>query len=157
MIRHLAQGEEKMRLISMCWFIFILALSGQAWAETYRISMEPRYSPDEINRRIIPLAESLEQETGHTIEVVILSDFSQYEKRLKNGSIEIGYESPYMYALVSDAHEAVASALKGKGIDKFRGIVNQQAVVGDGLVVVVAPVVAAIGAVVPLVHAGGDG
>ncbi|WP_161626849.1 phosphate/phosphite/phosphonate ABC transporter substrate-binding protein [Desulfospira joergensenii] len=112
-----------MRLIPLLWLILTIAFSGPVWAETYQLSMQPRYSPEEIYRRITPLAEYLGQETGHTIEVVILSDFSQYEKQLKNGSIEIGYESPYMYALVSDAHEAVASALKGKDIDRFRGVV----------------------------------
>ncbi len=93
------------------------------FADTYRLSMLPRYSPEEINRRIMPLAGYLSQKTGHSIEVIIARDFSQYEKQLKNGSIDIGYENPYIYTLVSDSHEAVAMAVKGKDRDKFRGII----------------------------------
>ena len=45
------------------------------------------------------------------------------EQRLKSGSIEIGYENPYIYTLVSETHEALAMAVKGKDRDKFRGII----------------------------------
>lgn len=92
-------------------------------ADTYKLSMLPRYSSEEINRRISPLAEYLAQKTGTKIEPVITSDFTQYEKQLKNGSIEFGYENPYIYTLVSGTHEALAMAVKGKDRDKFRGII----------------------------------
>jgi phosphonate transport system substrate-binding protein len=35
----------------------------------------------------------------------------------------MGYENPYIYTLVSSAHEALAMAVKGKDRDKFRGII----------------------------------
>ena len=110
-----------MRLVLL--LILILTISAPAFADTYKLSMLPRYSPEEINRRITPLARYLSKKTGHNIEAVITSDFGQYEKQLKNGSIAIGYENPYIYALVSDSHEAIAMALKGKDKDKFRGII----------------------------------
>ena len=91
--------------------------------ETYKLSMLPRYSSEEINRRISPLAEYLSERTGTTIEPVIASDFTQYEKKLKSGAIEMGYENPYIYTLVSETHEALAMAVKGKDRDKFRGII----------------------------------
>lgn len=91
--------------------------------QTYQLSMLPRYSSEEINRRITPLAKYLSQIIGTKVEPVIASNFAQYEKRLKNGDIEIGYENPYIYVLVSDAHEVLTMSKKGKGGDKFRGII----------------------------------
>lgn len=92
-------------------------------AETYQLSMLPRYSSEEINKRISPLAGYLSKKAGVTIEPIIINNFAQYEKQLKNGVIEIGYENPYIYVLVSQTHEVLAMALKGKGGDKFRGII----------------------------------
>lgn len=113
-----------MRLIYMLRFIvLVLAIPCTVLAGTYKISMLPRYAPDEISRRITPLAEYLSQKTGYKIEVVIASDFSQYTEKLKSGIVQIGYENPYIYTLASDAHEAVAMAVKGKDKDRFRGIV----------------------------------
>lgn len=92
-------------------------------ADSYKLSMLPRYSSEEINRRISPLANYLAEKTGAKIEAVLTSDFAQYEKQLKGGSIAMGYENPYIYTLVSGTHEALAMAVKGKDRDKFRGIV----------------------------------
>ena len=91
--------------------------------ETYNLSMLPRYSSEEINRRISPLAEYLSKKTKYNIEPVITKDFTQYEKQLKNGSIELGYENPYIYTLISETHEVIAMAVKGIDQDKFRGII----------------------------------
>jgi hypothetical protein len=41
----------------------------------------PRYSPDEINREISPLAKYLSLQRGINIELVIKCDFIQYEKQ----------------------------------------------------------------------------
>lgn len=102
----------------------MLVAPAVVWAgEPYRLSMLPRYSSEEIHRRISPLAEYLSQKTGTQIETVITSDFVQFEKRLKSGSIQMGYENPYIYALVSGTHEALAMAVNGRDRDKFRGIV----------------------------------
>lgn len=112
-----------MRLIYVSLLVLIITAPVSIFAKTYKLSMLPRYSPEEINRRIIPLAKYLSKKTGQTIEVVITSDFAQYEKQLKNGSIEIGYENPYIYTLVAGRHEAIAMAVKGKDKDRFRGII----------------------------------
>jgi phosphonate transport system substrate-binding protein len=89
----------------------------------YQLSMLPNYSSEKINRRIRPLAEYLSQKTGSNIEAVITNDFTHYEKQLKNGSIDIGYENPFIYTLVSESHEVIAMALMGKDQDKYRGII----------------------------------
>lgn len=95
--------------------------------QTYQLSMLPRYSSEEINSRISPLARYLSQIIGTKVEPVIASNFVQYEKRLKNGDIEIGYENPYIYVRVSDIHEVLAMAIKGKAGDRFRGIIIARA------------------------------
>jgi phosphonate transport system substrate-binding protein len=109
-------------------FVFCaLLLISSPWpseaGEAFTLSMLPRYSSEEINRRINPLAKYLSQVTGAQIEPVVTSDFSQYEKQLKSGAIAMGYENPYIYTLISDTHEALAMAVKGKDRDKFRGII----------------------------------
>ena len=112
------------RVPALILVLFAIFLSTETLvAETYQLSMLPRYSSEEINRRISPLAGYLSKKAGVTIEPIIINNFTQYEKRLKNGVIEIGYENPYIYVLVSQTHEVLAMALKGKGGDKFRGII----------------------------------
>ena len=113
-----------MRFIYALVIILLSLFAATPWAgESYKLSMLPRYSSEEINRRITPLAEYLAEKTGAKVEAIIISDFAQYEKQLKSGSIAMGYENPYIYTLVSDAHEALAMAVKGEDRDKFRGIV----------------------------------
>lgn len=102
----------------------VLSAAVQAFAGgTYELSMLPRYSPEEINKRITPLATYISQEIGVSVEPTIMINFDQYTKRLAKGDVEIGYENPYIYALVSGAHEVVAMAVKGEDGDKFRGII----------------------------------
>lgn len=112
----------KLRYVMVMLLLLVVPEANFA-GDAYQLSMLPRYSSEEINRRISPLADYLAQKTGVPIEAVITSDFSQYEKRLKSGSIQMGYENPYVYTLVSGTHEAVAMAEKGKDRDKFRGII----------------------------------
>ncbi|GBE12024.1 ABC transporter, phosphonate, periplasmic substrate-binding protein [bacterium BMS3Bbin14] len=103
---------------------FLLFLSTQVRAEkSYKLSMLPRYSPGEINKRITPLAKLLSKVLHVTVEPTIVMNFDQYTKHLNKGDIQIGYENPYIYVLVSGAHEVLAMAVKGKSGDKFRGII----------------------------------
>lgn len=110
-------------LHAVCIVLIICAPAACLAGDVSKLSMLPRYSSEEINRRITPLAEYLTQMTGSQVEPVVISDFSQYEKQLKSASIAMGYENPYIYTLVSDTHEALAMAVKGKDRDKFRGII----------------------------------
>lgn len=90
-------------------------------AETYQLSMLPRYSSEEILARITPLAKYLSADTQ--VEAYLTSNFDQYLKGLKNGIIEVGYQNPYIYTLASESHEVIAMAVKGESGDKFRGII----------------------------------
>ena len=92
-------------------------------AASYQLSMLPRYSTDEIYKRITPLANYLQEETGLDISPILTTTFDQYTKQLKSGRISIGFENPYIYVLASDKHEAIAMAVKGADGDKFRGII----------------------------------
>ena len=104
--------------------LFILTIATSvSYAANYRLSMLPRYSTEEINARIVPLAKYLSKKTGLIITPTLTSTFDQYTKQLLNGSIDIGYQNPLIYVLASDAHEVMAMAIKGKDHDKFRGII----------------------------------
>jgi phosphonate transport system substrate-binding protein len=118
------------RLIA-CFFITfslsIFAFNTSLFAAGYNLSMLPRYSTEEINSRIVSLANYLSKKTGLEITPTVTSTFDQYTKQLLNGSIDIGYQNPYIYVLASTVHEAVAMAVKGSDQDKFRGIIITRA------------------------------
>ncbi|MCP4338119.1 MAG: phosphate/phosphite/phosphonate ABC transporter substrate-binding protein [Desulfobulbaceae bacterium] len=101
----------------------ILASSHFSFAAEYKLSMLPRYSTEEINKRITPLAKYLEKQTGLQITPTLTSTFGQYSKQLSSGGINIGFENPYIYVMTEGLHEVVAMAVKGSDGDKFRGII----------------------------------
>ena len=100
-----------------------LTLPGRAEAAGYQLSMLPRYSTEEIYKRITPLVDYLKDSTGLAISPVLTSTFDQYTKQLQSGRIAIGFENPYIYVKASKSHEAIAMAVKGANGDKFRGII----------------------------------
>ncbi len=101
----------------------ILMSSHLSYAADYRLSMLPRYSTEEINKRISPLAKYLSTKTGLKIETTLTPSFGQYSKQLSSGSINIGFENPYIYVMTDGLHEVIAMAEKGTDGDKFRGII----------------------------------
>lgn len=108
-------------------FLFALLLiclsSSITHAEDYKLSMLPRFFPEKLTAMITPLAAYLSLETGDAIVPVLTDNFASYQAQLKQGKISIGYENPLVYIKVSDAHEVLATAVKGKGGNKFWGIV----------------------------------
>ncbi len=113
-------------LLITCSFS-IFAFNTSALAASYTLSMLPRYSTEEINTRVVSLAKYLSEKTGLEITSTLTSTFDQYTKQLLNGSIDIGYQNPYIYVLASTAHEVLAMAVKGPDQDKFRGIIITRA------------------------------
>ncbi|HID69486.1 MAG TPA: hypothetical protein EYP35_03260 [Desulfobacterales bacterium] len=114
------------RITTCCLTIiccFIVTTASFSIAAEYKLSMLPRYSVEEINARIIPLAKYLSQKTGLKIVPTLTSTFDQYTKQLSSGGIDIGFQNPYIYVLASKAHEVVAMTVKGTNRDKFRGII----------------------------------
>jgi phosphonate transport system substrate-binding protein len=116
-----------MTRLMTCFFtticLCIFATATFSLAAGYKLSMLPRYSIEEINSRIIPLAKYLSMKTGLEITPTLTSTFDQYTKQLTNGGIDIGFQNPYIYVLASKAHEVMAMAIKGVDRDKFRGII----------------------------------
>ncbi len=100
-----------------------LGLGWHGTAMGYTLSMLPRYSVEEIHKRIVPLAQYLSTKTGLRIEPVVTGSFAEYQQKLLGGTIDIGFENPYVYVLTATAHEAVALAEKKKDGTRFRGIV----------------------------------
>jgi len=103
--------------------ILVCLNSGMVQAEEYKLSMLPRFFPEKLTAMITPLTAYLSQETGQTIVPVLTDNFAAYQAELQQGKISIGYENPLVYVNVSDKHEVIATAVKGKGGDKFRGII----------------------------------
>ncbi len=112
-----------------CTFLLLVTvlLAQTVNAASQKLSMLPRYSSEEINKRVKALSEYLSLKTRIPIEPMVTANFSQYQKGLLSGTIAIGYENPYIYVLTSHEHEVVAMAVKGKNGDRFRGIVITRA------------------------------
>jgi phosphonate transport system substrate-binding protein len=92
-------------------------------SDGYTFSMLPRFFPEKIKSMINPLVNYLSNELGMQIKPIMTKDFTDYENRLKNGEIEIGYENPVVYTIVSKEHEVIAMAVKGNGGNRFRGLI----------------------------------
>lgn len=117
--------DSATRILTIVGVLALLTVqfSFAADAAEYKLSMLPRYSTEEINKRITPLADYLSRKTDLKIVPTLTSTFDQYSKQLTTGGIDIGFENPYIYVLASHSHEVVAMAVKGEDGDKFRGII----------------------------------
>ncbi len=92
-------------------------------AGEYNLSILPRYYPDKLTAMMTPLASYLSKQTGLAVKPLLTENFADYEARITKGNIAIGYENPLVYVNVAKEHEVIARAVKGKGGDKFRGII----------------------------------
>lgn len=111
----------KKRVLPIMTFALLFFWTSLVMAETYQLSMLPRYSSEEILKRISPLANHLSGSAK--VEPYLTSNFDQYLKGLQSGTIEVGYQNPYIYTLASNEHEVIGMAVKGESGDKFRGII----------------------------------
>ncbi len=113
-----------MKKILVCFMIFNMFGVFPLFGAEYKLSMLPRYFPEKLIVMITPLASYLSKKTGLKIVPVLTKNFADYRARiLLNRDIAIGYENPMVYVKISSAHEAIATAIKGAGGDRFRGIV----------------------------------
>ncbi len=116
--------EGKMKIILRLGVLFLCVMLSPVTASAgYKLSMLPRYSTEEIHKRIVPIADYLSKQTGLEIEPIVISTFDQYQQQLLSGAIQIGYENPYIYVLASKAHEVIALAEKERSGTRFRGII----------------------------------
>ena len=112
-----------MKKVLLFVIILIGFSGGSISAEEQKLSMLPRYFPEKLTAMIIPLAAYLSSETGMSFEPILTDNFASYESEVLKGKIAIGYENPLVYFNVSSSHEVIATAVKGNGGDKFRGII----------------------------------
>jgi phosphonate transport system substrate-binding protein len=103
--------------------IMVFFSNGPVNAEDYKFSMLPRYFPEKLTAMTSPLVAYLSQETGKKIELTLTESFANYEAQVLKGAFAIGYENPLVYVNVAGTHEVIATAIKGQGRDKFRGII----------------------------------
>jgi phosphonate transport system substrate-binding protein len=101
----------------------ICLCTASAFAEEYTLSILPRYFPEKLTAMMTPLAQYLGKETGKEIKPILMANFAEYADEAKKHAITIGYENPLVYVNISSAHEVIATAVKGAGGDKFRGII----------------------------------
>ena len=112
------------KILIFILMVLIVSSSAKVLAkDVYTISMLPKYAPEDIYNRLVPLAGFLSKNIGTKVEPVVERNFAEYEKHIKSKNITIGYQNPVIYVRVSDAHEVLAMALKDKGGDRFRGLI----------------------------------
>ena len=105
-----------------CVILLMIPVVAMA-AGPMKISMLPAYAPELINQKVTALASYLGQATGQRFEAELYSDFSQYEKRLKAGTLSVGYQSPAVFVNVADAQQVIAMAVSKAGQARRRGII----------------------------------
>ena len=104
--------------------VILMCLAGPASAQdTVRFSMMPRFYPEKIASMVRPLLEYLAQKTGMKLVEVPTRSNADFEARLRDGQIDIGFENPILYARVSDVHDVVLMAAEGGGAGLYRGVV----------------------------------
>ncbi len=114
------------RAIILLFGLFLCCSFTAMAATPLRLSMLPLYSTDEISQQLTPLAALLSKATGSPVEPVVVSNFKEYEQRLKR-DIDISYQNPIVYVQSADKHEAVAVISKDPDGSKFRGIIITRA------------------------------
>jgi phosphonate transport system substrate-binding protein len=109
----------------ICFIILLLSCLNVSavYAQEQKLSILPRFFPEKINAMMQPLASYLSRETGMNIDSVLMDNFADYKTAVLQGKVGLGYENPLVYVEVSSAHEVLATAVKGKGGDRFRGII----------------------------------
>ena len=112
-----------MKKILFIVLILICFSNGSVNAEDYKFSILPRFFPEKLTAMTTPLVDYLSQETSNKIELSLTESFANYEAQVLKGVFAIGYQNPLVYVNVASTHEVIATALKGKGGDKFRGII----------------------------------
>jgi len=93
------------------------------YAETkYKFSVTPRFSAQEILTRFGPLTKLLGEKLHSQVEIVLASDFDDYEMRLKAGQFDIAFSNPNHYSKSSATNEVIAIGAKDDD-PRMRGLI----------------------------------
>jgi phosphonate transport system substrate-binding protein len=117
----------KTDMARLCAWPLALMLPALALAADLTLAVTPHFAPEEIPTRVTPLKERLESALGKSIEIVVSSDFIDFEKKLKGGQIDISYLDPTLYPSAADTVEAAAMSSAGTFGVRLRGIVITRA------------------------------
>jgi phosphonate transport system substrate-binding protein len=110
-------------LTRCCAGLLALTLPTAALAADLTLAVTPRFAPEELLARVMPLKERLESAIGKSIDIAISPDYKDFEKRLKSGQIDIAYLDPTLYPTVSAVVDAIAMSSEGASGARLRGIV----------------------------------
>jgi phosphonate transport system substrate-binding protein len=113
------------RLISALLLLLASAMPATA-QESIRFSMMPRFYPEKIASMVRPLIEYLSSKTGMKFVDVPTKNNADFESRIRDGQIDIGFENPILYARISEVHEVALTASEGDDSGLYRGIVLTQ-------------------------------
>lgn len=88
----------------------------------YKFSVTPRFSAQEILNRFGPLTKLLGEKLHNPVEIVLASDFDDYETRLKAGQFDIAFSNPNHYSKASATNEVIAIGAKNDDA-RVRGLI----------------------------------
>ena len=101
----------------------LLLASPEARGADLTLAMLPRYSPEEVLKRLTPLKTHLADALGKSVELVVPSDFKDFERRVRSGEIQVAHMNPLLYPELADVHEVFGVASEGAGGARLTGIV----------------------------------
>lgn len=100
--------------------IVLLGMQQPTYAAGYRLSVTPRFSAKEMFNRLGPLAKLLGENLRSPVELVLASNFQNYENNLQEGQYDIAFSNPTHYSKASILNEVIAMESKDNG-PRMRG------------------------------------
>ena len=79
------------------------ALSGVATADTFTIGMVPQFEPIKLAEIWSPILRELEEQTGHTFEMIGSPQISEFEDGFLAGDFDFAYMNPYHFVVARKA------------------------------------------------------
>lgn len=117
-----------LRLISlMLLFLFCLAQTGHAAGkpQPVRIAITPCTDIMKAFAEYQPLAAYLEGQIGQPVVLVIPKDFPEFERFVKEGTMEFAFQAPHTYVRLAHLYnrEMLLKALTPEGATRHRGVI----------------------------------
>jgi len=80
-----------------------LSLSGNATADTFTVGIVPQFEPIKLAEIWSPILRKLEEETGHTFEMIGSPRISEFEDSFIAGEFDFAYMNPYHFLVARKA------------------------------------------------------
>lgn len=100
-------------LIKLIFFsvLFILSAAKNANAEVLKVYVVPQYNPAQIHADWTPLLKRLSQDTGITLQLVVMPSIPKFEQALLKGLPDIALVNPY-HAVMAKSEKAYRPFLR---------------------------------------------